>query len=1431
MATLTTAPLSIRSTTPITFSHQIRINLDNENFLLWKSQVLPVLKGHGLAGFLDGSRSAPSETTTNTAGTLVPNPEFEAWQQQDQLILAWIFSSISPSILSQIVRCQTTAAVWSTLTQIYSSQSMAKKLDLKFQLQTLKKGSLTCDQFINKMQALADRLRSIGTDVPDSELVMYAAQGLGSDYDSFVTALSMRISPPSLVEFNSLLLSHEARIQTNLRSSSTTAVHLTTHTANQSTNSEVGDANNSVFYTSNNRNGRGRGKGRYNNQKGRGRGRHSYQSNNFQPSSSQEQQIQCQICARWGHGALSCYHRFDIRHTSSTTPQSDAFTSSSPAVHLTTQSAQPHQALIAEPTPTSDKGTWYLDSGASTHVTFDLNSLSNSYPYSGLEAVHIGNGKALAIANKGSATLVTDSKSLTLNNILHVPEITKNLLSVSQLTVDNNVNIEFSSDCCFIKDKATNQILLHGILHKGLYKLLSAQNNAVFQVSHSSTDQWHYRLGHCSSSVLDLLLKNKSISSQKPSKASFCSDCHTAKAHRLPFTPSTTIATKPLEVIHSDIWGPAPVLSKKGHRYYVCFIDEFSRFTWIYTCASKSDVLSIFAQFKAKVENLLDSTIKLFQCDGGSEFKPIMRQFPEISFQISCPYTPEQNGLAERKHRHIVELGLANMTHASLPLHFWDYIFESVVFVINRLPSKVIEYQSPFEKLFKTKPDYNMLQVLGCSCYPLLRPYNSHKLENRAERCLFLGYSNNYKGYYCLNLHTNRLYISRHVVFDESSFPCADKEYTNISSSDSPPIISPLVILQNMEGQTAHLPPHTNTAQPSSPQPAPTTSYHASDTTLTLSIPTSTPDPTTHNSSSSTSHHMITRTKTKNLKPKEFPNHQLYSITHLASDKPIEPTCYSQAIKDPNWRQAMAREITALAQNATWDLVPPSQGAHVIGAKWVFKIKLRSDGSVERYKARLVAKGYNQQEGLDYMETFSPVVKPATIRIVLTIALSHHWPIHQLDVNNAFLHGDLAETVYMEQPPGFPHPQYPSHVCKLKKALYGLKQAPRAWFSKLKNFLLSQGFCSSKADTSLFMKINSTSVTYIMVYVDDILLTGSCASIIQSLLTSLHQHFSLKNLGTLNYFLGIEVTAQNGSLHLSQTRYLQSILDRTNMTAAKPIQTPMIAGLQMSKYEGTKLIDPQLYRSTVGALQYATITRPDLTFAVNKASQFMHEPTEAHWQMVKRILRYVKGTLSHGLLFKSAPNLSLHAYCDADWAGCPDDRRSTTGFAVYLGPNLISWSSKKQPTVSRSSTEAEYRSLAVTTSELIWVQSLLQELQLPVTQSPTLWCDNLGATFLASNPVYHARTKHIELDYHFVREKVDSKQLNVQFICSADQLGDFFTKSIGITRFQLLRNKLHIFPKMCSLRGADKGTETDQLDSFNTAQTGDDKSASSSQLR
>ncbi|KAM6587036.1 hypothetical protein CsatA_009641 [Cannabis sativa] len=389
----------------------------------------------------------------------------------------------------------------------------------------------------------------------------------------------------------------------------------------------------------------------------------------------------------------------------------------------------------------------------------------------------------------------------------------------------------------------------------------------------------------------------------------------------------------------------------------------------------------------------------------------------------------------------------------------------------------------------------------------------------------------------------------------------------------------------------------------------------------------------------------------------------------------------------------------------------------------------------------------------------------------------------------------------MQQPPGFEE-QGPNMVCKLHKAIYGLKQAPRAWFDKLKTSLQHYGFHSSKADASLFIRFTNKHTTYILVYVDDILITGSDSNEISSLVTQLNRQFSLKDLGGINYFLGIQVTPTEHGLHLSQTKYITDVLCKAKLECANSLPTPMTGGEKLSCIGSDPVKDPQQYRSLVGALQYATLTRPEIAYAVNKVCQFMHAPLESHWKTVKRILRYLKGTLDYGIDMSHSTSLDLVGFCDADWASDIDDRRSTTGFCVYLGSNLICWSSKKQHTVSRSSTEAEYRSLASLTAEITWIQALLGELRIQIPRPPTIWCDNLSTVLMSANPILHARTKHIELDLYFVREKVLAKALVVKHTPAYDQTADILTKALSNSRFLLLRDKLRIVSlSTLSLRG------------------------------
>jgi hypothetical protein len=445
---------------------------------------------------------------------------------------------------------------------------------------------------------------------------------------------------------------------------------------------------------------------------------------------------------------------------------------------------------------------------------------------------------------------------------------------------------------------------------------------------------------------------------------------------------------------------------------------------------------------------------------------------------------------------------------------------------------------------------------------------------------------------------------------------------------------------------------------------------------------------------------MHTRAKSGYLMPRKL--FDLSATTAPSTISPI-PSSYRQALKDPNWHNAMLDEFNALLRNDTWSLVPCPAGANVVTGKWIFRHKLNADGSLARYKARWVVRGFTQQARVDYGETFSPVVKPATIRVVLALATSQNWPINQLDVQNAFLHGNLHETVYSQQPSGFVDPQMPNHVCHLHKSLYGLKQAPRTWFTRFTSFLVTLGFAASKCDSSLFILRRGPAMAFLVLYVDDIILTANTATLLHSIISSLSAEFSMTDLGELHHFLGVNVHRNTSGQFLSQQQYTLEILDRANMLHCNPLSTPVETRCKPSLHDGAPFHDPSLYRSLAGALQYLTLTRPDISFAVQQVCLFMHAPTTTHFQLVKRILRYLKGTSHYGLQLYQSSSTDLSSYSDADWAGCPDTRRSTSGFCVFLGDNLVSWSSKRQATVSRSSAEAEYRAVANCVAESCWL--------------------------------------------------------------------------------------------------------------------------------
>ncbi|KAK6143486.1 hypothetical protein DH2020_023834 [Rehmannia glutinosa] len=397
----------------------------------------------------------------------------------------------------------------------------------------------------------------------------------------------------------------------------------------------------------------------------------------------------------------------------------------------------------------------------------------------------------------------------------------------------------------------------------------------------------------------------------------------------------------------------------------------------------------------------------------------------------------------------------------------------------------------------------------------------------------------------------------------------------------------------------------------------------------------------------------------------------------------------------------MQRELAALEQNNTWILTSLPPGKRAIGCKWVYKVKMKPDGTVERYKARLVAKGFHQEHGVDYLDSFSPVAKLVTVRLVIALATIKGWPLFQLDVNNAFLHGYLDEDIYMVPPDGYSKAK-PGEVCHLQRSLYGLKQASRQWNAEFCLKLQQFGFTQSAHDHCLFLRQTDVGFLVLLVYVDDVIISGTNLSEIDALKRYLDDLFTIKDLGYARYFLGMEIARNSDGTVLNQRKYILDILHDTGMLDCKAALTPLPPGLKLRGKEGDPLADPERFRRLIGRLLYLNLTRPDVTYSVQQLSQFVNSPHSSHWDAAMHLLRYLKGSPSVGLFYSAHNSLHLEAYCDADWASCAESRNSLTGFCIFLGSCLVSWKTKKQTTVSRSSAEAEYRALGSSVCELQW---------------------------------------------------------------------------------------------------------------------------------
>ena len=900
------------------------------------------------------------------------------------------------------------------------------------------------------------------------------------------------------------------------------------------------------------------------------------------------------------------------------------------------------------------------------------------------------------------------------------------------------------------------------------FSLFASSNTSKVDVN-----VWHARLGHIGQQRMNRLAKAGLLENIEKVELSTCEHCLAGKTARKPFGKAMR-ANASLQLIHSDICGPMNVRARHGAIYFITFIDDYTRFGYVYLISHKSEAFKCFQTYKNLVENQLDMKIKILRTDRGREYlSDQFRSFCDkmgIERQLTIPATPQQNGVAERRNRTLLEMIRSMMAQANLPITFWGDALLIATYILNRVPSKSVA-TTPYELWTNRQPNLSFLKPWGCAAYVHDSSHKYGKLGPRGKKSIFIRYSEHSKGYVFIGEQERGSvteFESRDVTFLENEFPKKGEIGQDLSLYENRDHLDPTPSVQP-SGSDMSIDEYVSINTQTQPIMSPTVASGSSGSNLDQS--------------------QIRRTTRKGVPRRRFEIEGGIFLVTPEDDE--EPKNVNEALKCPakeKWMKAMEEEIQSMNSNQVWELVDLPAGRKAIGNKWILKIKRKADGSIERHKARLVAKGYTQQEGIDYEETFSPVVRFTSIRLILAIVASMDLELHQMDVKTAFLNGELEEEIYMEQPIGFIEKDQENKVCRLLKSIYGLKQSSRQWYIRFHNAIMSYNFDMIEEDHCVYIKRSKNKFVILSLYVDDILIAGNDKGYVIEIKDWLSSHFEMKDMGEAAYILGVKISRDRSKnlLSLSQDTYIKKVLERFNMQDCKPIDTPTTKSGALSRKlcpntpEEKEQMNKVPYSSAVGSLMYAILcTRPDICYAVRMVSRYQSNPGQEHWKAVKRILRYLKGTMGYSLCYQGT-DLHLKGYTDADWGGDLDERKSTSGFVFLLNNGAISWSSKKQSCIALSTMEAEFVASASAVQEAIWLKRFMDHLGVnDNAKGPIIVnCDSQAAIAYTKDPKYHGKTKHIDIKYNFVKDMVSQKEVHIKYISTHDMVADPFTKPI-----------------------------------------------------
>ncbi|CAH2090566.1 unnamed protein product [Euphydryas editha] len=871
-----------------------------------------------------------------------------------------------------------------------------------------------------------------------------------------------------------------------------------------------------------------------------------------------------------------------------------------------------------------------------------------------------------------------------------------------------------------------------------------------------------------------------------------CEACISGKQSRLPFnkTKNKNYVNRPLFIVHTDVCGPITPSTLNNKNYFVLFVDQFTHYCVTYLITYKSDVFSVFKDFVTKSEAKFNYKLVNLYSDNGREYLSTdMKNYcieRGITYHLTVPRTPQQNGVSERMVRTITEKARSMLNGAKLEKVFWGDAVLTAVYLINITPTKALkEFPTPFELWHNRKPTIKYLKVFGSTVY-VHNKTSTSKFDDKSWKGILVGYEPN--GYRVWNVECEKYVTVRDVIIDETTFmqtrPVIRLERNSKEYSCNETDVFKSVLLKSQEPNSSKS--DVNKSDDIYNSPRKIRKVNIKDVNSQLS-----------NNQSENADNTQELRRSDRLKNKPSIRYDKIENDYLMYVGCNIPTSYNEIESRDDkilWKNAIKDELNSLLVNNTWTLVPKPTGKNIVDCKWIFNIKNDEFGKPLRYKARLVARGFSQKYLCDYDETFAPVARIASFRFIVAFANQFNLLIHHLDVKTAFLNGELSEEIYMKVPEGIQSKD--NYVCKLNKALYGLKQAARCWFQVFEQFIKDKGFQNSLVDRCIYILDNGNinKNVYLVLYVDDLVIACGDIIIMNEVKNYLMTKFQMTDSLDIKLFLGIKVTRENDNITLDQSSYIKSILNKYGMQDCKPISTPLETKLNYEALNSDIVCNAPC-RNLIGNLMYLMVcTRPDLSASVNILSRYTNKNNEELWKCLKRVLRYLKGTINLKLTYRKCCTYDdvLSGYVDSDWGGNDSsDRKSTTGYLFMLFDQCtITWNTKRQTSVASSSTEAEYMALYEAVKEAMWLKSLANSINFCIEKPIPIYEDNNGCICIASNPSNHKRSKHIDIKYHFSREQVERNIIKLNYIPTGQQLADILTKPLPAVSFHYLRPKM-----------------------------------------